>query len=82
MPEAVRQGPQASTAFRTRCGRLLIAAPVAALALPAEGQPTEEVERFISQVAMRLARLADPNRYTAVIQAIRRAQFRGCQPDG
>src|SRR5919197_5770427 len=55
--------------------RLLVDAPVAAIALPTEGQPAEEVDQVVSQLAKRLARLTDSTGNTAVIRAIRRAQF-------
>jgi tetratricopeptide (TPR) repeat protein len=55
--------------------RLLVDAPVAAIVLPAEGQPPEEIDRFVSQLAKRLAALTASNKNALAIRAIRRAQF-------
>ena len=74
MPSSPRSGLR-SMISADWSSRLLVDAPVAAIALPAEGQPAEEVDQFVSQLGKRLARLTDSTGNTAVIRAIRRAQF-------
>src|SRR5919108_131044 len=74
IPGFPRSGPR-SMMLADWASRLLVDGPVAAIALPTEGQPAEEVDQFVSQLAERLARLTASKGNTSVTRAIRRAQF-------